>query len=166
MPGLAETLIKEGLITHQQLQEAKDKQMGAKRPIQELLVEMGFVKEEDIMRVSTMLFNAPPADLNKESIDASMIKIVPYEIAKRHGVFPVRKEDDALVLAMSDPIDVIALDEVRNITNMYVKPILSTKSDISACIEKYYHSDEALYDLFKNIAEEAKVLVIKDNKRP
>jgi type IV pilus assembly protein PilB len=165
MSGLAQALVKEGLITRQQLKEAEYKQIGAKRPIQELLVEMGFVKEEDLMRVSAQVFNMPISDLNKETVDPAISKIISYEIAKRYGVFPVRKEGDVLILAMSDPIDVIAQDSIRNIINMEVKPIFSTKNDISASIEKYYHSDEALYDLFKNVAQDLSISLIKDNKR-
>lgn len=165
MSVLAESLIKEGLITRQQLKEAEDKQVGAKRPIQELLVEMGFVKEQDLMKVAAQVFNMPIFDLNKEFIDPTMTRIISYEIAKRYGIFPVRKEGDVLILAMSDPIDVIALDGVRNITNMEVKPIFSPKSEISNAIEKYYHSDESIYDLFKNVAQDVSISLIKDSKR-
>jgi len=165
MQALAEALIKEGLITFQQLEEAEYKQMGAKRPLQELLVEMGFVKEEDLMRVSAQVFNMPVLDLSKETIEPAMTKMISYEIAKRCGVFPVRKEGNALILAMSNPIDVVALDAVTKITNMEVRPIFSTKNDISACIEKYYQSDEAIYDLLKNVASDASISVIKDNKK-
>ncbi len=164
MTLLIETLIKQRLLTREQLQDAKDKQIGAKRPIHELLVEMGFIKEEDMIKASSKVFKMPILNLKKEFVDTSLTEIISYEMAKRYGVFPVRRENGVLVVAMSDPLDVIALDDIRTITEMDIKPILSTKSDISMNIEKYYHSDETLYDLLKNIVEDTKVEVIKEDK--
>ena len=88
MPVLIEELMKENLITQGQFDDARDKQMGAKKPIQELLVEMGFLREEDLIRVSSKVFNMHISILDEESIDPSTLKLVPYEIAKRYGVFP------------------------------------------------------------------------------
>ena len=139
-------------------------QIGAKKPIQDLLVEMGFIKEEDLMRVSSILFRMPISNLKEESIEPSVIKMIPHEVAKRYGVFPVRIKDNTLILAMSDPVDVVALDNIRSITNIDVKPILCAKSDISTSIEKYYHSEEILYDLLKNVVNDKNVDISKAGK--
>jgi len=164
MVALLEALIKEGLITEEQLKEAREKQVGAKRPIQELLAEMGFVKEDDLIKVSSDVFNMPISHLDKESIDTSLTKAVSYEVAKQHGVFPVRKENNTLILAMSNPRDIMALDSIKAIANMDIKPILCTKSEISLTIEKYYQSDETLYDLLKNIVTDTKLDVVIETK--
>lgn len=165
MAALIGALIKQGLITGEQLKEAEEKQIGAKRPLQELLVEMGFISEEDLATVFSRVFNMPVSDLNQENVDESLTKIIPYEIARRYGVFPVRKESGALLLAMSDPVDVITIDTVRNLVNTDIKPVLSTKSAIAANIEKYYHLDDALYDLLKNIVDDASVKVLEQDKK-
>jgi type IV pilus assembly protein PilB len=161
MAALLGALVKQGLITEEQLKEAKEKQVGAKRPVQELLVEMGFISEEDLTRASSGVFNIPVANLSEEPVDDSLTKVISYEIARRYGVFPLRKENGALLLAMSDPVDVMAMDAVRNIVNTDIKAVLSTKSAITANIEKYYHLDDSLYDLLKNIVDEAGVKVVK-----
>ena len=161
MKSLLEALIEEGMITKEELNEAKEKQVGAKRPLQELLVEMGYLKEEDLVKVSSKLLNMPITNLKKETIDISVLGRISYETAKRYGVFPVRKEGAVLVLAMSNPMDVIALDDIRAITNMNIKSVLATKSDITASIEKYYNSDEMIYDLLKNMAEETRIEIVK-----
>ena len=164
MTALTDTLIKESLITEEQLRDAKDKQLGAKRPIQDLLLEMNFVKEEDLIKIMSRVFKMPITDLGKEDIDPSAVKPISYEIAKRYGVFPVRREGNTLLLAMSDPQDIVALDDIRALVNMEIKPLLSTKSQISASIEKYYHLDEGLYDLLKNIVSDTKVEIIRQGK--
>jgi len=159
LKALIEELLKEGLITEAQLEEAEIKQIGAKKPLQDLLVEMGFIKEEDLIKVLSNMFHMPIAKLDPASIDPSVIELIPYDVAKRHGIFPLRKEDNTLFLAMSDPVDVVAVDEIKAQINMEVEPLLATKSDIETCIEKYYNSHDILYDLFKNIImEEAKMI--------
>lgn len=157
-------LLEGNLITEKQLNDAKDKQIGAKKPIQELLVEMGFIKEEDLIKISSKVFDTPVLELGKEEIDSSATKLISYDVAKRYGVFPVRKEKDALLLAMSNPQDIIALDDIKIMTNMKIKPILSTKSDIANSIEKYYQLDDTLYDLLKNIVDDIKIELVKEAK--
>jgi len=157
-------LLRENLITEKQLSDAKDKQIGAKKPIQELLVEMGFIKEEDLIKISSKVFDMPVLELGKEEIDSSTTKLISYDVAKRYGVFPMRKEKDALLLAMSNPQDIIALDDIKIMTNMKIKPILSTKSDIANSIEKYYQLDDTLYDLLKNIVDDIKIELVSEAK--
>ena len=151
MRTLVDELLNQGLITEEQLEEARIKQIGAKKPLQDLLVEMGYVDEGDIVRIMSNIFNMPIAKLDSETVDTSVINLLPYEKAKRYGVFPIRKEGNTLFLAMSDPVDVVAIDEIKSAVNMDVEPLLAAKSDISVNIEKYYNSHDVLYDLFKNL---------------
>ena len=162
MSILIEALLKERLITEEQLHDAKAKHLGAKKPLQGLLVEMGFIKEEDLIKVSAKVFNMPLLDLDKETIDSAAIELISYEQAKRYGVFPLRKEKDSMILAMSDPQDMITLDDMGLITKLKIKPVLCTESEINKRIDKYYRIDDSLYDILKNVAEEAKIEVIKE----
>jgi len=162
---LIDVLIEENLITIEQFNDAKDKQMGAKKPIQDLLVEMGFVEEKDLIRISSKVFKMPVLNLAGEAMDCSLTKAIPYETAKRYGVFPVRKEGNVLVVAMSNPNDVIAIDDLRIKTGMQIKPVLSSKSQTAKCIEKCYQSNERLYDILKNVsAELKKIKIVKEDK--
>ena len=162
MKALLDTLILEGLITPEQLQDAKDKQVGAKRPVQELLVEMDFIKEEDLLRVSSKVLNMPVANLQKEEIDRAILKSISYETAKRYGVFPVRKAGGFLILAMSNPQDFVALDAVSFMCGMPVKPILCARSQIAEWTEKHYESDDNLYEILKNFKQETTVEMVAD----
>ena len=161
MTMLTEALLEDALITREQLDDAMDKQIGAKKPIHELLLEMGFVKEEDMMRISSKVFKLPVLKLKEEEIDSSLIKMIPYDKAKCYGVFPIRKEGEILLLAMSDPQDVIALEDLAIIAKCRIRSVLSTKKEINKYIEEYYQSDDSLYDLLKNIVSGGKVEVIK-----
>jgi type IV pilus assembly protein PilB len=165
MHSLITALLKAGLITQEQLEDARDKQKGAKKPLQDVLVDMGFVTEADLLDVSSKIFNMPVMELDDSAIDPSAMKLISYETAKRHGVFPVRSEDSKLIVAMSNPQDIVALDDLRIISNMHIKPVLSKKSDIAECIEKYYRIDDSVYDILKNITDEADVEIIGESKK-
>lgn len=161
--SLLTTLVKEGLVTSEQLDDARSKQAGAKRPIQDLLVEMGFVKEEDVMRTASEVFKMPIVDLDKEKTDPEAVKKVPYEKAKCYGVCPLRMEDGSLIVAMSDPQDVMAIDDIKIISGLPVKRILSPKSQINDRIEKLYQSDDTMYDLLKNIVDDTKIELVRES---
>ncbi|MDD5194565.1 MAG: type II/IV secretion system protein [Candidatus Omnitrophica bacterium] len=164
MKKLIDVLTEEGLITEEQLREAKEKQAGAQRPLLELLVEMGFLKEEDLVKVSSKMFGMPIVPLDTETIDPKAIEMISYEIVRRYGVLPLRIEGEALVIATSDPMDVITMDDLRVITGMRIKPVLSSKTDVLVNIEKYYNSDEIIYDLLKNMVEETTVETIREGE--
>lgn len=162
MSILFDELIKEDLITGEQLQDAKDKQLGAKKPLHEVLVDMGFLKEADLLRVAARVFKMPVSDLKEGEIDPASTKLIPYDMAKRYGVFPLRKEGKTLVVAMSNPEDVVAIDDLSIKTGSPLKTVLSAKSAIDRCMEKYYQSDDMVYDLLKNMVSEGQVEVIPE----
>ena len=164
MNALTDALIRENLVTPSQIEDARDKQLGAKKPVHELLVDMGFLREEDLVRVSSKVFNMPVSDLGRGQTDPSVLKFVPYETAKKYNVFPLRSEEGKLVLVMSNPQDVVAMDDVSILAKMPVRPVLGTRKEITRAIEEGYQSDESLYDLLKNIVTDTKVKVIKEER--
>ncbi len=166
MKSLSDALIEKGLIDRPQLQEARVKQIGAKTPVQDLLVEMGFLREEDLLKTAAELSGLPAADLEREQVDIAWLKKIPYELAKKHGMFPLREESGELVLAMSDPFDVLAEDSAAKKAQLPIHPVLATKSQIAAWTERYYLSHETLYDLLKNIVDETMIDFIKDKEAP
>ncbi len=161
MSLLTDTLIKQGLITAEQLEDAKAKQRGAKKPIQDLLVDMGFVTEDDMLKVSSSVFNQPAVDLTNEKLDSEVLKLIPYELAKRYSVFALRKESGHVIVATSDVQNVIALDDLRAITKQNIKAFLCKKSQVSEFIEKSYNFDDSLYDIMKNFKDDVKIELVK-----
>lgn len=138
MSLLINALIEKNLLTKAQLDDAREKQLGAKRPVHELLVDMGFVSEEDMLATASRVFNMPVVDLEKETIDASAHELITFEIAKRYGVLPIRIVNQRLVLASSNPRDFSTQEDVRGIVAMDIDFILSSKEQIGKFIEKYY----------------------------
>ena len=165
MSRLTDALLERKLITQEQLQDARDKQIGAKRPLHELLVEMGFLEEEKLVETASDVLHLPVVDLEKESIDKGLLKLITYEYAKSRGCFPIKKKEGKLLLAMSDPQDISTLDDACIITGMKIQPVLCKKSDIAKCIEKYYLVDDAIYDLVKNIVIDTKVVLLEEGNK-
>ncbi len=161
MSLLVTALLEKELVTQEQINDARSKQQGAKIPLHEVLIDMGFIKEEVVVEVAAEVFHMPICDLSAESFDPEVVKLVPYELAKRYGVFPVRIERNALVLAMSDPQDVIARDDLAVIAKKDIQPILCSKSVIKVFLEQHYHSDETVYDILKNIVDQTSLEPIK-----
>jgi len=163
MLSLFDELIKERLITPEQLSDARMKQIGAKKPLHELLVEMGFLQEEDFLGVLSRLYHIPRTVLSAEVFDPKAVTLVPYDFVQRHGTLPVRQEGDVLVLAMSNPLDVEAIDAIERQTKLRVHPILCSKGEIASAIEKQYQTDDTLYDILKNVSDETPFEIIKDS---
>ncbi|MBU1998250.1 MAG: hypothetical protein KKE64_02015, partial [Candidatus Omnitrophica bacterium] len=148
MGDLIEVLLREQLITPEQLKDAQDKQKGAKKPIQDILVEMGFLKEEDLMRVCSQVFNTPVVSLDKERMESDCLKLISCEQAKLYGIYPLRKEknllgQDVLFIATSDPQDIQTIDNLESMLNMEIQPVFCNHSEISQYIERYYNLDDA-----------------------
>ncbi len=165
MSLLTDILYKKNLITKDQLKQAENIQIGAKKPIQDVLVDEGFISDERIAEEISEVYNAPLAKDFLAEADTSVLSLIPYQLAKKYGVFPIKKERDALVLAMSDPRDVIAIDDIRNLTGINIKPVLCTKSCISENIETHYQLDDTLYDIMKNMAVDSKVEIINKTRQ-
>ena len=102
---------------------------------------MEFAREEDIARVISEKMGVPYVNLFEPEISPDVLKLLKADMAKKFGVVPVKKEANALVLAMSDPMDIETMDNVRFITGMTIKPVLSMVAEIKDAIRKYYDGE-------------------------
>ncbi|MBF0123167.1 MAG: Flp pilus assembly complex ATPase component TadA [Candidatus Omnitrophica bacterium] len=161
MPSLLQTLIQEGLITPEQAQDVRDKQLGAKRPFGELLVEMGFIKEELLATVFASKFHLPLYN-PKDIPDRAALKLLSFDFAKKYGVFPLRQEKGTLILAVSDPSDVMAIDDISAITGLNVNRVLATRAQVTILQMEGYQLDDTVYDLLKNVTSPNMIQLLKE----
>jgi type IV pilus assembly protein PilB len=157
MSSLISQLIKDNLVSQAQLLEAQGRRSAEKKPIQELLIQSGFLKEEDLFNSAKKIFPCPLIDLGRINIDFSLIKLLPFERAMYHGVLPLKKEGDMLLAAMSDPCDIMARDEVCFITHLHVKPVLCRHAQLMNYIHKYYEAQDTVHDILKNTIEDVNI---------
>lgn len=134
-----------GLIDDFQLQSALSHQKNWNGKLGAILVEMGFIKESDLAKVLAERLRLPYVDLFAQEIPAAVVKLIKPDIAKKYNVMPAGKDGGALIVAMSDPMDMEALDEIRFITGLVIKPALATDSEIKDAIRKYYDHESVVH---------------------
>jgi hypothetical protein len=139
---LGDMLKEAGLIDDFQLQSALSHQRNWGGKLGSILIELEFVREEDLARVMSDILRIPYINLFEPAIPEAVIKLIKGDIAKKHHVVPVKKEGSSLILAMFDPLDIEAMDEIRFITGLTIKPSLAMGSEIKDAIRKYYDGEE------------------------
>jgi type IV pilus assembly protein PilB len=158
---LGDALIQDGLIAEEQLMAALAKQKKSGKRLGEVLVEMGLVKEEEIVEVLGRQLGIPYINLSTYLIDPITAKIIPEHIAKRHNLIPINKVGNKLTVAMVDPLNILAIDDIQLMTGLIVKPVVATSKDILEAIHKAYGSSEGsadgLMDELEDIGKEGVV---------
>jgi hypothetical protein len=139
-------LLKEaGLIDEYQLAAALSHQHNWGGKLGSIIVELEFAREEDIARIISETMGVPYVNLFEPEIPPDVIKILKADIAKKFDVIPVKKEStNTLVLAMSDPLDIATMDNIRFITGLTIKPVLSMATEIRDAIRKYYDGETVI----------------------
>ena len=139
---LGDLLIERGVINESQLQKALIVQKEKGGLIGELLVELGFAKEEDIAQSLTAQYGFPYLPLSNYDVNPEIINIVPGRVARQYLLVPIDKIGNNLTLAMSNPLNVQAIEDVELLSGCSVQTFVSTSSDIKRAIEKYYKDKE------------------------
>ena len=153
---LGDFLIEAGLIDDMQLQAALAHQRNWNGRLGSILIEMGFIGEADLTRVIAEKLRIPSVNLFEPEIPDGIIKLIKPDIAKKYGAVPVRKDGGALVVALSDPMDIAALDEIRFITGLVIKPALAAEAEIKDAIRKYYDREAVVHRERQTIQEKFK----------
>src|SRR5438093_2222405 len=141
---LGEMLIKAGLLTPQKLQEALEYQKTNGGKLGLNLVKLGLVKEEDITRVLSQQYGVPAINLTKVEVDDAVVKLIPSEVAQKYLILPVSRTGATLTVAMVDPTNVFAMDDIKFMTGYNVEPVVASEVAIKEAIDKYYGSIHAL----------------------
>ncbi len=148
---IGEILVDAGLITGAQLEEALDvsKRTGAR--LGRTLVNMGIVTEEGIAQALAHQFNIPYAPLSSVIIEPQVIKLIPEALARRYKVIPFAKQGNAIKVAMFDPLDVFATDDLKKVSGYQILPSVATERDIQKAIDQYYGAAGSMEEIARRI---------------
>ncbi|MCX6542933.1 MAG: type IV-A pilus assembly ATPase PilB [Acidobacteria bacterium] len=135
---IGELLLKERRITPDQLQEALAYHKAHGGKLGSALVKLGFVKGEDITALLSRQYGVPSINLPQFEIDAAVIKLIPVETAQKYQVIPVSRTGATLTIAMTDPTNVFAMDDIKFMTGYNVDPVVASESAVMEAIQKYY----------------------------
>jgi type IV pilus assembly protein PilB len=134
---LGELLLREKRITAAQLQEALGHQRSNGGRLGSSLVKLGFVRDDDISAVLSRQYGVPAITLNQFTLDPAVVRLVPSETAVKYHVIPVSRSGTTLTLAMSDPTNVFAMDDIKFMTGLHVEPVVASENAIRDAIERY-----------------------------
>jgi len=134
---LGQILIEQGLINDEQLQRALEEHHKTPKSLGRVLIDMGLIKEADLVRALAEQVGLEFVDLSEYQIDPMAPTLLPDTLARRYRAIPIGERDGKLLVAMSDPANVYALDDIRAITNRDVQPVVATAADVEQAIQKY-----------------------------
>lgn len=135
---LGEVLLKENLITPQQLKDALDYQRVNGGRLGSTLVKLGILSDEEVTAVLSRQYGVPSVNLDLFEIDPAAVSLVPRETAERYSILPLSRVGATLTLAMVDPTNVFAIDDIKFMTGLSVEPVVVSETALAAAISKYY----------------------------
>jgi type IV pilus assembly protein PilB len=144
---LGDILLEGGHVTPEQLAGAVEEQRRLGRSLGRVLVDLGVLTEGQLVAALATQIGLKFVDLSDYPVDGSAVSRVPDMVCRRHNALPIGYEDGRLVVAMADPANVFAVDDIRSMTGMDVKPVVATKADVIAAINRYHRGEAELDDL-------------------
>lgn len=144
---LGELLLSEGIVTKEQLNRAIEEQKRNGGRIGYNLVKLGFVDEQTLTSFLSRQYGVPPVDIAKEEVDPDIVKLVPEDIAQKYLLMPLKREGSTLFVAMADPSNIFAIDDLKFLTGYNVEPRVASELSIKEAIDRFYDSSATLADV-------------------
>jgi type IV pilus assembly protein PilB len=160
---LGDLLVAEGLINEAQLKQALAEQKGKTEKLGSILARLGFITEEQLIGFLSRQYGIPSITLNNVDVDAETLRLVPAPIARKYEVLPVKRIGGTLTLAMADPTNVFALDDVAFMTSLQILPVVAPQAAIRKAIDKAYESvqQSSMSEMLTEITADANVEVLE-----
>jgi type IV pilus assembly protein PilB len=152
MSRLGELLLRDQIISPEQLQRAQEESRKSGDRLGNALIKTGAIPEEDLTQFLSKQYGVPAVNLSEFDIDPDVIALVPKDVAVRHRVVPVNRAGQSLIVAISDPSNILAIDDLKFVTGYNIEAVVASDVGISEAIEKYYNRREEL-DLNKVMDE-------------
>lgn len=165
---LGDLLVENGIISQEQLQEALAEQRKTKRRLGDLLISQGYITEQQLIEVLEFQLGIPHVSLFKYNIDPAITGIIPESMAKRHQVLPFMKEGGKLMVAMADPLDYFAIEDLRMTTGFRIEPAISTREELQRAIARHYGMRDSMSQMMVELPsqEEFEETEITDEASP
>jgi type IV pilus assembly protein PilB len=137
---LGELLVREKLISLQQLRKAQDEQKKSGQNLGYTLARLGFISDGEITNFLSSQYRLPAINLDEYEIDVEVVKLVTKEVCEKHRIIPVSRVGSSLIVAMSDPTNLNAIDDIKFLSGYNVEPVVASETAIQAAIERYYNA--------------------------
>ena len=150
---LGELLVRENLISLDQLRRAQDEQKKTGKRLGYSLTKLGFIAENDLVDFLSKQYGVPSINLAEFSIDPDIIKLVPEDVARKHLVIPVDRRGASLIVAMSDPSNIFAIDELKFLTGLNIEVVVASEVAIEEALETYYSAQVSYDDVMEEFED-------------
>ena len=141
---LGELLLKENMVTPQQLQEALGHQKAHGGKLGKAFVSLGYVRDEEITSLLSRQYGVPSINLDHFEVDPTIIKVIPAETSRKYQILPLSRSGATLTIAMADPTNVFAMDDIKFMTGYNVEPVVASETSLEEAIDKYYGSSRSM----------------------
>lgn len=148
---LGKMLIKENLITEEQLEKALDEQKNTGGRLGTNLVKFGYLSEKDLISALSKQHNVPGVDLNSVDIDESVVHLIPSNVAIKYELIPISRTGKMLTVAMVNPDDIFAIEDIKFSTGFEIQPVIASEAAIRTALEKFYEGQDLLQKVEKEI---------------
>lgn len=152
---MGELLVESGMLAPEQLEMALAEQRETGARLGDILINSGYITEQQLVEVLEFQLGIPHVILANMKIDPEVLKLVPERLAETYVLIPYRKVGNRLHVAMADPLDYYAIDDLRRSTNLVIMPSIATRQDIQAAISRHYRGNEVFESAIRSIAESA-----------
>ncbi|MCB0900211.1 MAG: type II secretion system protein GspE, partial [Actinobacteria bacterium] len=147
MKQLGDILVTQGLISSEQLDKALLEQRNVGHSLGRVLIDLGMLTEAQVVQALATQIGMRFVDLTEVTLDGAALSKVPGSVCRRHSAIPIGFENGRLVVAMSDPANVFAVDDIRSASGMTVVPVVATRTDVQAALDRHYRADGELDEL-------------------
>jgi type IV pilus assembly protein PilB len=138
MSRIGELLVREKMLSLQQLQQAQDEAKRTGKRLGATLARLGYVNDQALTQFVAKQYSLPSINLGEIEIDISVLKLVPREICEKHQVIPVRRNGPTLIVAMADPSNIYAIDELKFLTQYNIEPVVASEASVESALSRYY----------------------------
>jgi type IV pilus assembly protein PilB len=150
---LGELLVRNKLINEGQLAKALQEQKSGGGRLGASLIKLGFIKEEELSAFLSRQYGVPSINLGEFDIDPSIIKLIPVEVVQKYQILPVNRAGSTLIIAMSDPSNIFAIDDVKFMTGYNVEVVVAPETSIKLAVDKYYDQSASLADVMDSLED-------------
>ncbi len=159
---LGELLLREKLISPEQLSKAIEAQKEGGGRLGYNLTVLGFVTEQELTSFLSTQYGIPTVDLSEEEVDPDIIKLIPEEVSRKYHIMPISRTGSTLVIAMADPSNIFAIDDIKFLTGYNVEPLVASDEAIKKAIDEYYESSDYGLEGVLTDFEEEDMEVVKE----
>ncbi|HEX7373137.1 MAG TPA: type II secretion system protein GspE, partial [Thermodesulfobacteriota bacterium] len=161
---LGDLLVGNGLITPAQLEKALQDQKISGNKLGSALVKLGYISEKTLVSFLSRHYGVPAIDLNEIQIDPEAMKMIPADVIFKYQSIPIKRVGSTLRVAMSDPSNILAIDDIKFLAGCHVEVFVSTESAIKTVIDRFYDPSDTLTEIMGTIEEGERMELLEDTE--